>query len=455
MLKLKQVSFTYQGSPKLNLSNCNLSVSEGEFVLLCGKSGCGKSTLTKVINGIIPSQTPGEFSGEILMKQQQMATQPIWRRSLLVGSVFQNPKTQFFNLDTVSELVFGLENIGMPREKIRERLQEVVSEYELGKLMDQSVFALSGGEKQKIAIASAYMGNPLLYVLDEPSANLDRNEIEQLRGLLKKWKKEGKTVVIAEHRVWYLADLLDRAVYMEEGRIIKEWSSAQFQSLTSQERANYGLRSISPVSAVCRQSKWEKTGLQVKGLHITRNKKNLWNDLSFCAARGQAVAICGENGRGKTTLAQVLCGLRRWKQGEIYLNGRSMTPKLLRQNSFLIMQDVNHQLFAESVLAEARLGNGASEKEALHALQQMQLDTFAQVHPQALSGGQKQRLAVVDGCLCQKEILIFDEPTSGLDLDNMKRVSEMIQSLLEENKIVILITHDMEFVANLGAAVII
>lgn len=452
MVRIEDVSFSYDGSKQPVLSNCNLTISQGELVLLCGKSGCGKTTLTRLVNGIIPTQTQGTLSGRISIENEEVTNQPIWKTSLSVGSVFQNPKTQFFNLDTTSEMVFGLENIGVEREKISARLREAVSEYQLDNLAGKSVFELSGGEKQKIAIASAYMGNPKIYVLDEPSANLDQEEILRLRNLLQKLKQAGKTILIAEHRVWYLADLLDRAVYMKSGKILREWSRDDFKSLSLKDRAGFGLRSTLAIKVIphtCQVT--HESGLQLKNLHIERNKRVLWDSLSFIAPKGKAVAICGRNGAGKTTLAQCLCGLRKWGRGDIYLDGKRMTPRTLRSNSFLIMQDVNHQLFAESVLSEAQLGNGASDEEALSALRVMQLDAFAESHPMALSGGQKQRLAVVDGCLCQKEILIFDEPTSGLDLDNMKRVGTLIDSLLEQNKIVIVITHDMEFINHLGA----
>ncbi|QIB70410.1 ABC transporter ATP-binding protein [Aminipila butyrica] len=455
MVRLKKVSYCYEGSEKPSLCACSLNVSKGEFVLLCGKSGCGKTTLTKLLNGIIPSQTEGMLSGHVYIDKQDITEQPIWKTSLSVGSVFQNPKTQFFNLDTTSELVFGIENMGLPQEQMASRLEHVLMEYRLESLVNKSVFELSGGEKQKIAIASAYMGNPDVYVLDEPSANLDQEEIHRLKTLLRQLKRAGKTVIIAEHRVWYLAELLDRAVYMENGKIVREWTNKQFSALGTKERANYGLRSIQPVTLLTAENgEPDNSGLRINNVQIKRNQKLLWKDLSFYAPKGKAIAIVGRNGAGKTTLAQVLCGLRSCKHGNIYLNGKPMTAKALRQNSFLIMQDVNHQLFAESVLSEAKLGNDVAGEAAMSVLAQMQLDSFAEMHPMALSGGQKQRLAVVDGCLCQKSILIFDEPTSGLDLDNMERVSHMIQGLAAQGKIVIVITHDIEFINHLGAEII-
>lgn len=455
MIEIDNVSFTYRGNPCASLQNCSINISAGEFVLLCGRSGCGKTTLTKLVNGLIPSQVPGDVTGRICIQGENVMGQPIWKRSQSVGSVFQNPRTQFFNLDTTSEIVFGLENKGVDRNTIKSRLQEVIAEYKLESLMDKSVFELSGGEKQKIAIAAAYTENPDIYVLDEPSANLDRIEVMRLQGLLQRLKQQGKTILIAEHHFWYLAGLVDRVLVMDRGRVIEEWNGSKFAAFTPKQCAKWGLRSVQPVQIEkTRQTAGQQESLTVTDLEVRRDRSILWEHLSINAQRGKAVALCGKNGSGKTTLAQVLCGLRKPAKGEIRLNGKRMTSKQLRKNSFLIMQDVNRQLFADSVLAEVMIGSQKSVEEAKDILQTMQLEEFLERHPIALSGGQKQRLAVADGCFCEKDIIIFDEPTSGLDLDNMKRVGELMQTLADKSKIIIVITHDAEFINHIQADVI-
>lgn len=455
MIRICDVTFTYEGEEKPSLLHCSLEVKRGAFVLLCGKSGCGKTTITKLINGLIPEQISGTLKGEVWIDSKMTADLPTWKLSEVVGSVFQNPRTQFFNLDTTSEMVYGLENKGVPKGAIEERLQKVEAEYQLHTLMGKSVFEMSGGEKQKVAIASAYMEQPEIYVFDEPSANLDQEEILRLQELLKALKEQGKTVVIAEHRVWYLTELLDRALWLEDGAIANEWSQAEFKALTSDQCRKWSIRSVHPVEICEDQVQIQSNdGLMVKNLAVKRGQRILWNNLSFTALRGSVAAVCGRNGAGKTTLVQCLCGLRRYRQGEIYLDGRRMTRKQLCKSSFLIMQDVNHQLFSDSVLSEAMLGNGAAKEDAIEVLNTMELGGFLEKHPMALSGGQKQRLAVAVGFLSQKEIIIFDEPTSGLDLDNMKRVGDLINLLCEKNKIVIVITHDLEFINHLRASVV-
>lgn len=186
MIELKDVSFTYEsGETENNLSHINLAIQDGETILLCGESGCGKTTLTRLINGLIPHYYGGKLTGQVLLDGKELKDYPLYQIGQRVGSVFQNPRTQFYNVDTTSEIVFGCENMALPVPEMRKRLEETAHSLKLEKLLNRSLFALSGGEKQKIACASADAIHPDIFVLDEPSSNLDISTIEDLIGVIR------------------------------------------------------------------------------------------------------------------------------------------------------------------------------------------------------------------------------------------------------------------------------
>ena len=280
---------------------------------------------------------------------------------------------------------------------------------------------------------------------------MDVEGIHQLRDILRRLKAAGKTVLVAEHRLWYAADLADRVFYLREGQLERIYTGGEFLALPEEKRRSMGLRSLTEVPLPEPRLTAETGGLTVRGLRASYGGRAVWQDVSFTAPRGQITAITGHNGAGKTTLARCLCGLMKEQAGTILWDGSPLGRKERRRKAFLIMQDVNLQLFGDSVLAEARLGGTATEQEALAALERMNLAQYAQAHPLALSGGQKQRLAIVDGCLSGKELLIFDEPTSGLDHAHMLEVSRLLRELAERGLCVLVITHDGEFLRESGA----
>ena len=173
MIEIKDVSFTYNQAEAPSLSHVSLSIHEGECVLLCGKSGCGKTTMTRLLNGMIPDFYDGTLEGQIRVKGFDPVNCSMYEISKIVGTVFQNPRTQFYTVNTTSEIAFGCENHGWPPEQIRERVMQAAADLHIEELLDRNIFELSGGEKQKIAFASIYALNPDVYVLDEPSSNLD------------------------------------------------------------------------------------------------------------------------------------------------------------------------------------------------------------------------------------------------------------------------------------------
>ena len=447
MIKFENVNVTMQG--KRILSDVNLEIQDGEFVLICGESGCGKTTMTKLINGLIPHFVRDvSVDGSITVCGKNVAEMPMYEIAELVGSVFQNPRTQFFYTNSNAEMAFGLENRGVEPEYIRERIKNTINELDIEKLEDRNVFSMSGGEKQLLAFASVYAMNPQIYVLDEPSANLDIAAMEKLSERMKVIKEKGHTVVVAEHRLAWIQKFADRIIFMKEGHIEQEFTSDEFKALPNLKREQMGLRSIIPeqiqIPEITGNS--EDAVLQVCNLSCKRKKQMIFENISLSAREGDIIGIIGENGAGKSTFCNCLCGLLKPKNGEILYNGKKLSGKARTKLFGMVMQEVNHQLFSDSVKNECLLANEeASEQKIRELLEKFDLEEYAEYHPMILSGGQRQRLAICQAIMCGKKLLIFDEPTSGLDFRHMCQVEKLMKQLSEEKYIIIVVTHDYEF----------
>ena len=410
------------------------------------------------MNGIIPEFYDGDISGSVVVNGMNTFTTPIYKLSKDVSSVFQNPKTQFYTTNTTDEIAFGLENYGIEKGVINKRIEEVEKELHLENLMNKNIFNLSGGEKQKIAIASIYALNPEIFILDEPSSSLDIKSMEELSFTIKKLKSLGKTIIIAEHRLWYLKDIVDRAIYLEDGKIIREYSMDQIENLSEDERMRTGLRH-SDYKAIEGFDDFETLNkgalLELKNLIFKRNTRTILSikDLKFCY--GNIIGIVGKNGIGKSTLAKIMCGLYKENKGEILKEDENFKTKSRLNESLLIMQEVNCQLFTDTVKDEIVLTSNIKDYNALDTwLKDMELKNISDRNPHTLSGGQKQRVIILSALLSDKKILFFDEPTSGLDYRNMKIVAKNIKKVKEEDKLILIISHDVEFLESVCDKVI-
>ncbi|MDO4753659.1 MAG: energy-coupling factor transporter ATPase [Bacillota bacterium] len=475
MVRVEQVFFTPSGSKTPILSGVDFELQKGECLLLCGRSGGGKTSISKLINALIPKFYDGSFEGKVEISGLDTSKSEIFEVSRFVSSVFQNPKTQFFNVSTTEEILFYLENRGFPRAFMKESLQRTASELRIHHLLNRNIFELSGGEKQIIAIASAYASGAEIVVLDEPSSNLDGAYIDLLRDALRILKKNGRTLIIAEHRFYYLAEILDRVFYVEDGKITRMWTGEAFRALDEESRKRLGLRDqhltelqvpdissasvsyeksfvIRQLDCVFRRQKTagifgaEEDSMESADALKKRRRRGVSID-NVAIPLGSVVGIVGKNGVGKSTLIRTLLGLEKGMRTEVEMAGKRLSGRQRVKKGYLVMQDVNHQLFSESVESEVELGKSPrrTPEEVRAVMERLNIYDLKEKHPLSLSGGQKQRVAVASAILSDADLVCFDEPTSGMDYENMLKISKLVRESVREDNVVLIISHDIEF----------
>ncbi len=455
MITFSNINFQYKNNKtdKGNLIDIDLTIEDGELLVLTGESGCGKTTFTRLINGLAPNYYPGTVTGELYLDGENIIGKSVAELGRTVGSVFQNPRSQFFNVDTDSELAFAAENIAMDPSEIIRRMDEVTEELDLTELRGRSIFELSGGEKQRIACGSVAVMHPKVIVLDEPSSNLDAESIEKLKCVLAKWKQQGKTIIIAEHRLFFLRELADRLIVMKDGRITRIFGREEMSDL-SPSLKDMGIRPlIEPDLIVRRSDEGIRNYIRIEHFRYSYDRKTVALSVDNMSLPGnQVVAIIGNNGAGKSTFLKCLCGIYKTKKDKITLNGSRWKRKMRSRDCYLVFQDVNHQLFTESVLDELMIGMDDSlsedvkKEKALEILDRFGIRNLADHHPMALSGGQKQRVAIASSVAAGRDIILMDEPTSGMDELNMMRLSQELKRLKEAGKTIYVVTHDYEFI---------
>lgn len=449
-ISLKNAALTYAGAKSPAFQVADLSISSSECVLVTGRSGAGKSTFLRLISGLLPDEE-SRLVGTVEVGNCRAGQETTAAFARQVASTFQEPARQFFHQKVKHELVFPAENQVLSAELIQKRLTEVAAAFDLTHLLERDCLALSGGEQQRVAMAVAVMQDTPVIILDEPTSHLDAASIAQLRSQITKLKKAGKTLLIAEHMLANLLDLADRVLYVDKGKLLYDWSPSQLQALSTQERQQLGLRQLdlSASQALLEQKSQDRSSSQssdllVKDLALFPDGSRRLPFLSM--ACGRVLGLMGDNGRGKSTLAQILAGAKREKQGQITWQGRIMRPKDRLKLVSLVLQDVRLQLFTASVKEELRLGQKRKDlpEDLLASLGLLEL---LERHPQTLSGGEQQRLMIAASLMSDKSVFIFDEPTSNLDGDQLQAFVAQVIQLKGAGKAVLIISHDVELMA--------
>lgn len=451
-----EFEFQYSEESTPTLRKVSGNIPAGRCVVLCGGSGCGKSTLLRCINGLIPQFYEGELTGFCRLDGQDTADFSIGEIGELAASVFQDPRSQFFTVNSSNEVAFGLENHGLPQEKIRDRVDEAFRTFHLEHLKNRNVYELSSGERQLISILSAWAMDTDIFLLDEPTANLDFAATQQLKNILLKLKKQGKTLLLSEHRLYYLADIADEYWIMANGEIKHKYTAEKAKSLSPLQLHTLSLRTLDleqiTVSERPPQPENMPQALFVSDLRYEYGRKNraILSDVNFSVCTHEIVGLVGANGCGKTTLGKLIAGLYHSTGGEISLFGKAQKPKQLQKQVLFIMQEAEFQFFTNSVLHELQYGHKITaefEKKTETLLKNMDMWECRDRHPFSLSGGQMQRLTLMMAYLSDKPIIILDEPTAGQDAESLKRCAELIREMGKE-KTVLIITHDLELIAD-------
>ncbi len=465
MISVEKLSYRYPFAQKDALTDISFSLGEGEVLLISGPSGCGKSTLLRVLNGLIPFHFHGELRGNV--KIAGRAPESLAEVSAQVGSVFQNPDTQFLAMTVESDIAGSLEWRLNSREEILRRTDAAIERLGLKQLRSRSLFGLSSGEKQKTVIASAVAMQPRILVFDEPTANLSPEATEELAALCRELKRDGFTIVIVDHRIYWLDGVPDKILILNEGKIVRRIEHPDGNALdelatdAATEHA-LGLRKVrvpanpplgdipTDVSAALRCEK-------IAFKYPNSEKEIFDGSRDFCIPQGAITAVVGKNGAGKTTFAKIITGLLKLPRkngGIIQKNGVPAKASQLLDDGGFVMQNTDIQLYMRSVLEElvssSPLPRKDAAREALALLDAIGLADKRERHPQSLSGGEKQRLVIASVLMKKPSLLVLDEPTSGLDGRNMRIIAAMLRDYAARGNTVLLITHDLEFLSLLA-----
>lgn len=444
-LSLRGVSYTYPGSESPALRGIDLDLREGEIIFVTGPTGAGKTTLCLAASGILHHEYGGTLGGAVTIFGKSVrdyrGMAEIGRH---LGVVFDDADAQLIFSTVEEEVASGLENLGLSREEMRERLRRVMEATGIADLADRAPHTLSGGQKQRVAIAATLALGTKILILDEPTAELDTKATRAISALLRRLSEEGAAVLIVEQKLDELAAIADRMLLIEDGTIAQEGSPAR---MTQDSFKKCGARHAAPQSATA-------PIISVRGLVHRYDGTAALRGVDLEVAPGEIVAVVGENGSGKTTLVKHFNGLLRPTEGSVFVDGldAAVAPIAdLARHVGLVFQNPDTMLFAETVEDEVAFGlrnisPGCPEQTVGAALREVGLLHRKAAYPRFLSRGERQRLALACVIAMRPKVIVLDEPTTGLDACESARVMEILGRLRQEGRTIVMVSHDMRLV---------
>jgi energy-coupling factor transporter ATP-binding protein EcfA2 len=474
-LVIENLSFQYRTRPEPAIQNISFSLNPGEMLLIAGSSGCGKTTLARCINGLIPRSYGGARSGKVLLHGKDVSEMTLVQVAQVVGTLLQDPERQIVASNVYNEIAFGPENLGLPRDEIIKRVEQVIKRLNIEHLRGRDTFTLSGGEKQKVALAGLLVMQPSILLLDEPLASLDPASAYEALAVFRSLADEGTTILLVEHRVEdALAARPDRLLYMEDGRV-------HYLGMINDLPPNIDHHQVKlPAEWVVRRTRELNEGvkphpaLQVQkdaktlvsfenvGFSYSSDLPQVLHNINLQIRQGDMIAILGPNGAGKSTLVKHAIGLLKPTSGRVMVNGedtRHLSVAQVARTLGYVFQSPTHMLFAPTVREELafgpqNLGYSSEEinrnvKESVGTVNLIGLEEYP---PLGLSFGQQKRTTIASVLAMRSKIMVMDEPTAGQDFANYTRFMDAMcsadegrKSLLSENfAATLFITHDID-----------
>lgn len=489
ILSAEQLTLFFEDQETPVLQDINLRMDEGESLLLLGPSGSGKSSLTQCLNGLFPRELDGRMSGQVKIFGKDTLDYAPGEVAQHVGVVFQDPETQFCMLTVENEIAFGLENICVPQEEMARRVDEVLEQTGLMTSKGRPIHELSGGQKQKLALACVLVMGPEVLILDEPTANLDPVAKTDFIRLLQQMKEERSlTLIVIEHQLEGWLDLMERVLLLtKEGTVFSDgplhtsmsedgydWEALGL-SLPYVTRTAMDQGASPPLPLTIREadafSPPHRRPFESKASHpICLETKDLsWrthlNDVNVRIHEGEWLAVAGENGSGKTTLSKLLAGITKPSEGDVFLRDKPVKKwkeEQLRYEIGYVFQNPEHQFITDTVFEEVAFSlkiagkpQSSVQQKVRDTLELCRLDGLEDHHPFQLSQGQKRRLSVATMIVDDQRILLLDEPTFGQDAASTESLMKLLDEKNKQGTTIIMITHDMELVDRFTSRVLV